>query len=74
MKPSSQWAKVTTIQSMSPRLCFKLGSCHLPAALISEMDACHMNFTALERCKGDAAAHQTGHQVFLIVLLDMLTG
>ena len=38
------------------------------------MDARHMNFAALERFKGDAAAHQTRHQVLLIVLSDMLAG
>ena len=38
------------------------------------MNARHVNFAALERGKGDAAAHQTRHQVFLIVFSHMLAG
>ena len=74
MKPSSQWAKVTTIQSMSPRLCFKSGSSQAPRVLFGQMDARHVNFAALERVERDAAAHQTRHQVLLIVFSHMLAG
>ena len=38
------------------------------------MNARHVNFAALERVESDAAAHQTRHQVFLIVFSNMLAG
>ena len=38
------------------------------------MNARHVNFAVLERRKGDAAAHQTRHQVLLVVFSHMLAG
>ena len=38
------------------------------------MDAGHVNLAALQRRESDAAAHQTRHQVFLIMFSNMLAG